>query len=375
MISVDNLSKKGGRRLLPIVQAMQLLSEAGYEPLGPLLPTREFPLLVKKQQVVSVAKIVRDDNLPVLQRLKQQPVPRMPQIEALLTRPDCVVSIETLINGQTLADQLRTQGPFSPEMTAQVATELLQTLQALADREIVHRDLKLSNVMCYRDHYYLIDVNAARQHHVAQNADTRLLGTSGFAAPENYGFAQTDQRSDIYSLGVVLNCLLTGQEPRGPLDTATRTADEVWGPIIAQATALDPDQRYQSATAMLAAIPGKSAPVSPQPKPDTPKRQAFKVQLTAKWQHRLQRGLVITLWVLYGLLILGLMGAGWDQATVAAKINFWSSGFLMFVAPVIAHYFNRWLKQQWSSKQWSRYRWWLRIAETVAILAGIIYIG
>ncbi|EQM54228.1 serine/threonine protein kinase [Lactiplantibacillus plantarum EGD-AQ4] len=375
MISIDKLSKKGGRRLLPIVQAMQLLSEAGYEPLGPLLPTREFPLLVKKQQVVSVAKIVRADNLPVLQRLKQQPVPRMPQIEALLTRPDCVVSIETLINGQTLADQLRTQGPFFPEMTAQVATELLQTLQALADREIVHRDLKLSNVMCYRDHYYLIDVNAARQHHAAQDADTRLLGTSGFAAPENYGFAQTDQRSDIYSLGVVLNCLLTGQEPHGPLDKASRTADEVWGPIIARATALDPDQRYQSATAMLAAIPGQPTSVSPKSEPDVSKQQGVQVQLAAKWQYHLQRGLVITLWVIYGIMMLALISAGWDQPTVAGKINFWMSGFLIFVAPVIAHSWNRWLKQQWSSKQWSRYRWWLRVAETVAILAGISYLG
>ncbi|WCJ49463.1 hypothetical protein OFA97_13010 [Lactiplantibacillus plantarum] len=149
--------------MLPIVQAMQLLSTAGYEPLGPLVAQREFPLLVKKQQVVSVAKLVNPDNIPVLQRLKQQPIPRMPRIEALLTAADCIVSVETLINGQTLADRLATQGPFSPEMTVRVAQELLITLQALGQQQIVHRDLKLSNVMCYRDHYYLIDVNAARQ--------------------------------------------------------------------------------------------------------------------------------------------------------------------------------------------------------------------
>ncbi|MCG0592399.1 Serine/threonine protein kinase [Lactiplantibacillus plantarum] len=169
--------------MLPIVQAMQLLSTAGYEPLGPLVAQREFPLLVKKQQVVSVAKLVNPDNVPVLQRLKQQPIPRMPRIEALLTATDCIVSVETLINGQTLVDRLATQGPFSPEMTVRVAQELLITLQALGQQQIVHRDLKLSNVMCYRDHYYLIDVNAARQYHAEQDSDTRLLGTSGFAAP------------------------------------------------------------------------------------------------------------------------------------------------------------------------------------------------
>lgn len=198
MIKVSNFDKKGGVTVLPIVQAMQLLSTAGYEPLGPLVAQREFPLLVKKQQVVSVAKLVNPDNIPVLQRLKQQPIPRMPRIEALLTAADCIVSVETLINGQTLADRLATQGPFSPEMTVRVAQELLITLQALGQQQIVHRDLKLSNVMCYRDHYYLIDVNAARQYHAEQDSDTRLLGTIGFAAPENYGFAQTDQRSDLY---------------------------------------------------------------------------------------------------------------------------------------------------------------------------------
>ncbi|WP_237756517.1 protein kinase domain-containing protein [Lactiplantibacillus herbarum] len=166
--------------MLPIAQAMQLLATAGYVPLGPLIEQHEFPLLVRKRQVVSVAKIARPDNVAVLQQLEQHPVRRMPRIEDVLVSGDCAVSIETLINGQTLADRLQDLGTFTPLMVAQVATELLGTLQRLATLNIVHRDIKLSNIMFYKDHYYLIDVNAARQYHNEQSSDTRLLGTSGF---------------------------------------------------------------------------------------------------------------------------------------------------------------------------------------------------
>lgn len=360
MIKVSNFDKKGGVTVLPIVQAMQLLSTAGYEPLGPLVAQREFPLLVKKQQVVSVAKLVNPDNIPVLQRLKQQPIPRMPRIEALLTATDCIVSVETLINGQTLADRLATQGPFSSEMTVRVAQELLITLQALGQQQIVHRDLKLSNVMCYRDHYYLIDVNAARQYHAEQDSDTRLLGTIGFAAPENYGFAQTDQRSDLYSLGVVLNCLLTGQEPSGPLDTTTLTQDSTWAPIIMKATALDPQQRYQSATAMLAALPGHEH--------YRPHRQSMIKRIQARqWWPKVKRPLQISLWGLYILLVVATIGAGFDNTTWPARVDFWTEGFMIIGAPLIAHYANQWLKHHWSVLRWHRYRWWLRVAEAIFI--------
>ncbi|WP_338033696.1 protein kinase domain-containing protein [Lactiplantibacillus paraplantarum] len=360
MIKVNNLFEKGGSRVLPIVQAMQLLSEAGYEPLGPLVAQREFPLLVKKQQVVSVAKLVDPENIPVLQRLKQQPIPRMPRIEALLTAADCIVSVETLINGQTLADRLRAHGPFSPEMTVRVAQELLVTLQALGQQQIVHRDLKLSNVMDYRDHYYLIDVNAARQYHAEQESDTRLLGTSGFAAPENYGFAQTDQRSDLYSLGIVLNCLLTGQEPRGPLDTTTLTQDSTWAPIIMKATALDPQQRYQSATAMLAALPGHDH--------YRPHHQSVIKRIQVQqWWPQAKRILQIGLWGLYGLFVIVAVSTGFDQTTWHARVDFWVTGFMLIGAPLIAHYANRWLQRHWPVSRWHRYQWWLRVAEAIFI--------
>lgn len=306
---------------------------------------------------------MRSDNVPVLQRLKQHPVPRMPRIEALLTADDCILSVETLINGQTLAALVREQGSFTPKMTLDVAQELLITLRALGEQQIVHRDLKLSNIMYYREHYYLIDVNAARQYHEFQESDTRLLGTSGFAAPENYGFAQTDQRSDLYSLGIVLNCLLTGNEPHGPLDAETMTTDQTWAPIIMKATALDPQRRYQSANAMLTALPVW--------RQSSPNESMSKTRHIRYWWLRIQPTLKVMFWIVYAFFVIAAIGAGFDHVTVTGKVNYWITSFMILGAPVLAHYGNRWLHRHWLSQRWVRYRWWLRAGEALVIILMI----
>jgi len=343
--------------VLPIAQAMQLLATAGYVPLGPLIEQHEFPLLVKKQQVVSVAKIARPDNVAVLQQLAQHPVPRMPRIEDVLTAKDCTVSVETLINGETLSDRLQDLGLFTTAMVAQVATELLSTLQHLATLNIVHRDIKLSNIMFYKDHYYLIDVNAAREYHAEQSSDTRLLGTSGFAAPENYGFAQTDQRSDIYALGVVLNCLLTGQIPGGQAEMPPITDIQPWAKIITRATALDPDQRYQNATEMLAAL---STSVSPDNVSESP-------YFIVRWWSKIYHPVLWTLWIVYGIFCAAAFIIGLDKPSIIARFGYWLYSFIMLGAPVLSHLFNRWASQHWPEYQWYRYRWWLRISEGLII--------
>ena len=65
----------------------------------------------------------------------------------------------------------------------------------------------------------LIDFDAARIYQDESESDTQILGTTGFAAPEQYGISQSDERADIYSLGVLLNIMLTGEHPsRGLAD-------------------------------------------------------------------------------------------------------------------------------------------------------------
>ncbi|WP_318764983.1 protein kinase domain-containing protein [Lactiplantibacillus carotarum] len=352
----------------PIVQAMQLLTSAAYQPLGPLVENHDFPLLVKREQIVYVAKLARPDDVAVLEKLMAHPVTRMPRIQKILAADDCVVTVETLINGQNLVSYLTKNGPFTTTMVKQVAIDVLKTLSELATLGIVHRDVKLSNIMVKQGRYYLIDVNAARQYHDHQSTDTRLLGTSGFAAPENYGFAQTDQRSDIYALGIVLNCLLTGNVP---VDSQTSlkklTPDSFWAPIIKKATALDPNQRYQSASAMLAAVQGRRIRA----------QRRFKRSLgwlSHFWQQhgrQVRRGL----WIVYGIFMTFMILAGFSEKSWSARRDLWWGEFVLLVMPVIAHRLNVWLYRRYPNVTWHKYGNWLRAAEFLVILAMIIGSG
>ena len=109
----------------------------------------------------------------------------------------------------------------------------------------VHRDVKPENVILRGSDAVLIDFDAARIYKVASESDTQVLGTTGFAAPEQYGIFQSDERADIFSLGVLLNIMLTGKHP------SREMAAGKMGRIVRKCTMTAPEQRYQSARALM----------------------------------------------------------------------------------------------------------------------------
>lgn len=93
---------------------------------------------------------------------------------------------------------------------------------------------------------YLIDFNTARHYNMMASRDTVLMGTRGFAAPEQYGFSQSDARTDIYALGVLINYMLTG---RIVAEGIYRNDPRInW--VIKRATDMSPDRRYQRVSDM-----------------------------------------------------------------------------------------------------------------------------
>ena len=124
--------------------------------------------------------------------------------------------------------------------------QLCHVLKFLHSHGILHRDIKPSNILIGKDgHIRLIDFDAARQTKEASEAesDTRLLGTRGYAPPEQYGFSQTDVRADVYSLGITLQELTKGQKKCGK-----------WKRFIHKCTRLEPKHRYRSVAALQRAI-------------------------------------------------------------------------------------------------------------------------
>lgn len=117
-----------------------------------------------------------------------------------------------------------------------VVGDLCSVLEYLHGKGIIHRDIKPSNIIYKEDgHICLIDFDAARMPKDDLEQDTRLLGTRGYAPPEQYGFSQTDARADIYSMGVMLAQLMEGQIYR-----------RRYRRVVKKCMNLNPDKRYQT---------------------------------------------------------------------------------------------------------------------------------
>jgi Tol biopolymer transport system component/tRNA A-37 threonylcarbamoyl transferase component Bud32 len=127
------------------------------------------------------------------------------------------------IEGETLETTLQngnatSSGPYKLplEKALTIAIQLCAVLDYLHTRQppIIFRDLKPANVMLTANgHIYLIDFGIARHFKPGQAKDTSALGSSGYAAPEQYGKAQTTMQTDLYGLGATLHQMLTGDDP------------------------------------------------------------------------------------------------------------------------------------------------------------------
>lgn len=178
-------------------------------------------------------------NPDVFAWLKEHRSRYVPRIEAFWQDGDELVVVEEFIQGNTLEEILtEAENMQSPSFAERVRilTELCDGLSFLhsADPPIIHRDLKASNIMLTEDGVVkIIDYDAAKLYVKGQKRDTQLIGTQGTAAPEQYGFAASDARTDIYALGKLIQRMLPDNK-----DAAR---------IAARATNMDPAKRYASA--------------------------------------------------------------------------------------------------------------------------------
>lgn len=168
-----------------------------------------------------------------------------------LTDADNWYLITQYIKGQTLEEYLQQApgGYLDEEETVALGIVLTQIMQKLHEYNppIIFRDLKPANIMITPEHtFFLIDFGIARNFTPGKQKDTTPLGSPGYAPPEQYGRAQTDQRADIYSLGATLQTLFTGRDPlelraseasrnpRQPSRTLSKLLDGMLSPDVAK---------------------------------------------------------------------------------------------------------------------------------------------
>ena len=186
-------------------------------------------------------------NGEVYRKLVGISCPNLPQIMETAERDGMVAVLEEYIQGDSLAYLLE-GALFSHAEARKITMQLCNALWVLHKLGAVHRDIKPENVMIRGSEAILIDFDASRIFKSNTNQDTQILGTTGYAAPEQYGIAQTDERADIYSLGVLLNIMLTGKHPSKEL------ASGRLGRIVQKCTMVNPEKRYKSVLYLMEAL-------------------------------------------------------------------------------------------------------------------------
>lgn len=198
----------------------------------------------------------------ILSRLNH---PNLPAFTDFFTEDARHYLVMEYVDGSTLEELLEQNGrPFSERRVLSWARQLCDVLEYLHSQQppVIFRDMKPGNVMLTRGgRIKLIDFGIARLFRGTGEHDTQLLGTPGFAPPEQYGGSQTDERSDIYSLAMTLFQLMTlSIAEKGFGLTNVHTSFPYISPPVARAlekaTSLRPEDRYESIVVFRRALLG-----------------------------------------------------------------------------------------------------------------------
>lgn len=199
-----------------------------------------------------VRRISPAADYPVLQTLCRIKHRNLMEIYDVKTQDGVCISLCEYINGMTLDMRIEYYQPFDIRSAKQILCQICDGLSQLHINGIVHRDIKPGNVMITDDGTVkIIDYSISRLIKPEQRKDTTVLGTAGYASPEQFGFTQTNGKTDIYACGVLLNYLLTGKLPNEQLHQGPLTT------VIQQCIEIDENKRFASADELKKVLQGK----------------------------------------------------------------------------------------------------------------------
>ena len=203
-----------------------------------------------------------EEEYRILTRLAPLLPGAVPAPEAFFSESGTFWLLRTYLPGRTLARYREESGNCGPEICRRLGQQLCRLLTILhsQDPPVIHRDIKPENILLLPGGGVgLIDFGIARQFKAGRDTDTRHMGTRSTAAPEQYGFAQTDSRTDLYALGMTLIWLLTGRYDREGLSAAADLPPALRR-ALEKATAFSPDDRFPDAAAFAAALEDRPRP-------------------------------------------------------------------------------------------------------------------
>ena len=201
-----------------------------------------------------IKRIVSLEHYALYMRLLELELSNTPKIYDLYEENDRLCVIEEYINLPVLNAYLDAHS-FTYDDIEKIFKGLFEPLSKLHQNHIIHRDIKPENIFYDGDQVILFDFDIARIFSNTLDHDTHLLGSPGYAAPEQYGFGESSDKTDIYGLGMLIKYLINHKNYQ------RSTEDERLNLVIAKATQIDPDKRYRDINTF------KGALIKPRPKP------------------------------------------------------------------------------------------------------------
>lgn len=188
---------------------------------------------IRKRDSGKNEEIVVNRLLAEAKLMKRLNHPALPRIVDIIDNGITIYVVMDYIEGESLDKILETHGMQSEETVILWAKQICEALAYLHEQNppIIYRDMKPANVMLMPDgNIKIIDFGIAREYREQNLVDTVVLGTRGYAPPEQYS-GQADRRSDIFALGMTMHHLLTGSDPRrGELYAPVRQ----WNPALSE---------------------------------------------------------------------------------------------------------------------------------------------
>lgn len=209
------------------------MGEERFEKLYPIEGTFQWVALDKENKNLCLRKELKTYDISVYRYLAEHRNPHVADVIEYFKEGEMLIVYEEYVQARTLEEVIE-QETLSFKEAKRIFLEICDGVSFFhkADVPIVHRDLKLTNILLTNDRVVkIVDYDASKVINRYETKDTILLGTEGYAAPEQYGFGSSDERTDIYALGIIGKKLFPPKK---------------YNHLFKKATQIDPNNRYQS---------------------------------------------------------------------------------------------------------------------------------
>ncbi len=204
--------------------------------------------LIKSENTFRVMKQISKEDVELNKKIRSIKNKHIAAVFNIVESDGKYFVIEEYVDGITLDEYLKSGKEINDYIVSNIIKSVCDGLGALHAKGIVHRDINPNNIILGSDGVKIIDFGICRTVKLAKSNDTEILGTQGYAAPEQFGFKQSGTRADIYAVGVLINVMLTGHFPNEGISKG------IFYPIIKKCTAIDENDRYQDVSQLVFAI-------------------------------------------------------------------------------------------------------------------------